>query len=104
MNLIIRNVPEATHANISAACAARGITQQELLAELLESKFGNPPAVKGWIKLDRWGELDERDEPSDAYATCPECGERIDPTAAYVALLGDGRIEGPYCTACATSQ
>lgn len=104
MNLIIRNVPTSTHANIAAQCAARNITQQELLAEFLEREFGKPPAVIGWIRLDRWGEIDQRDEPGDAYATCPDCDEDIDTAAAYMALLTDGTMRGPVCTGCATSQ
>lgn len=104
MNLIIRNVPAATHKNITEACAARGKTQQELLAELIEREFGNPPAVVGWLHLDRWGELDNRDEPGDAYATCLDCGGDIDTAAAYMGLLTDGTMRGPLCAACATSQ
>lgn len=104
MNLIIRNVPASTHANIAAQCAARNVTQQELLVELLEREFGKPPAVLGWVRLDRWGEVDERDEPGNAYATCIECGGDIDTAAAYVALLTDGAIRGPVCVGCATSE
>lgn len=103
MNLIIRNVPATTHATLAAACVARNMTQQDLLAELLEREFGNPPAVLGWLKLDRWGEIDERDEPGDAYATCKECGGDIDTAAAYMALLTDGSMRGPVCAECATS-
>lgn len=80
-------------------------SRQQYVADLIRERIGqNPPAVIGWLRLDRWGELDQRDEPGDAYATCPECGEGIDTAAAYMALLTDGTMRGPVCAGCATSQ
>ena len=85
---------------------ASGETQtsvmERAITALWQSEIAKPPAVIGWLRLDRWGELDERDEPSDAYATCA-CGEPIDPANAWVQVVADGRVLGPVCEGCATS-
>ena len=67
-NLIVRDIPSITSANIKAEADRQGISQQELLLSLIEREFGEPPTVVMWID----GRLGEQDEP-----VCPECGSKL---------------------------
>ena len=92
-NLIVRDIPSITSANIKAEADRQGISQQELLLSLIEREFGEPPTVVMWID----GRLGEQDEP-----VCPECGQ--DMSSAHVALLSNGLLTKPVCRFCATSE
>lgn len=104
MNLIIRNITDSTASNIRQEAERQNISRQEMLSRLIEERYGSPPVVVGWLKLDRWGELDQREEQDNPLAICPECGEGVDPADAWLAVIADGRVLGPYCGECATSQ
>lgn len=81
-------------------------SRQAYVLNLIREHLGEnkPDVVIGWLKLDRWGEKDEREEVDEPLAICPVCGDGIDPNAAYVAVIADGRVIGPYCNECATSE
>lgn len=91
-NIIIRDLSASTLAAVKAAAADRGISQQELLAGLIEREFGEPPTVVMWID----GRLGEQDE-----AICPECHQEM--RSAHVALLSNGVLTKPVCKLCATN-
>lgn len=94
MNIIIRDIPEATAIAIKAAAAARNISQQELLSDLLNQAYGEPPAVWGYIKFDRPGDLDIGDD-------CPVCHQPAQSWWLQVASTGETHI---MCNICATSE
>jgi hypothetical protein len=77
--------------------------QNEVIKRLEESLTPDTSVVVGWLRLDRWGEIDDRGEVSDAYAEC-SCGQDIDITAAYMAVMSNGTLAGPFCAGCATSE
>lgn len=79
-----------------AEAGARSL-HAEILRRLDESQaMDEKPYVLGWVKLARWGELDE-DE-------CGECGQDLARANAYIALLSNGQHYGPVCSACATNE
>ena len=92
-NIIIRDLPKATLATIKSVAAEQGISQQELLAGLIEREYGEPPTVVMWID----GRLGEQDE-----AICPECHQEMN--SAHVALLSNGILTKPVCKLCATNE
>lgn len=81
-------------------------SRQAYVLDLLRNHVGNnrPDVVIGWLRLDRWGELNDRDEPDDPPATCPQCGGGVGAANAWLAVVADGRIIGPYCDGCAVSD
>lgn len=83
----------------------QGVSRNELMVNVLAQHVdGNPPGiVLAWLKADRWGEIDDRDDAGDAFATC-ECGQDIDITAAWFAVMSGGKLAGPFCAGCATSE
>lgn len=95
-NVLIRNVPESTIANITAEADRLGLSQQELLANLIEREFGEPPAVWGYIKFDRQGDadLDSEDNP------CPVCEQPAQ--SWWLQVCGNGATYR-MCQTCATS-
>jgi hypothetical protein len=94
MNILIRDITEPLNAAIDQAAAAAGLSKQELLLTLLVTTYAEPPAVVGWVKLDRRGELDGAD--------CPECGQQLD--EVWAGLLTNGQWIAPRCKWCATSE
>lgn len=100
MNILIRDVPAAIAAAIEADAAAKRISRQDLLIDILHRLYGEPPAVAGWFRADRNGELTLND--ADDGATCHECGQPLD--WPWFGILTNGQLHGPVCTGCATSQ
>lgn len=94
MNLVIRGVPAPTHANIQAEAASAGLSQQELILNWLNERWGKKPIVELWI-LGRLGE-----QAPDA--TCPECGQALN--NPHVGLLSNGSFTNVVCGMCATSE
>jgi len=94
MNIIIRDVPASTSTNIRTEAARLNISQQELLFDLITQKFGEPPTVWGYIKIDRVGDLDIGED-------CPACGEPAQSWWLQVTNTGEQHI---MCGACATSE
>lgn len=94
MNILIRDVPEDTARKLDEEANNSGLSRQAFLLRLLHERY-EPPAVVGWIKLDRPGDLDEESE-------CPECGQALD--WPWLAILSNGAWTGPVCSACATSE
>ncbi len=99
-NLLIRNVAASTLQRIKADAERRGVTQQELLIDLLERTYGDPPIVVAWLKATRTGELAGGSD--DQPAICIECGQPLD--WPWIGILNDGSLHMPVCTGCATSQ
>jgi len=97
MNIIIRDVHQSTSDNIKAEADRRNISQQELLAELLNQKFGEPPTIWGYIKFDRQGDfdLDSEDNP------CPVCDQPAQ--SWWLQVTSNGEMFR-MCQTCATSQ
>lgn len=94
MNIIIRDIPESTATNIKAEAARRNLSQQELLSELLNSTYGNPPLVFGYVKLDRQGDIDVGED-------CPVCGEPSRSWWLQICNTGEVHL---MCDICATSE
>ena len=95
------NVPVELFEALREQSRQQGISINELIVDALAAKFADMrPIVLGWVKLDRWGELDPAEEP----AQCPECGQDIDINNAYVGLLSSGQFYGPVCRACGSSE
>lgn len=105
-NVTVRNLEQSLVDSLNEIAQARGVAREHMLAELLAQFVteDRTSAVLGWVKLDRWGEIDDRDEVHDAYAECPSCGQDIDTSMAFMAVLGSGKMEGPYCAGCASSD
>ena len=76
---------------------------KEIELRLTASIEADHPIVLAWFKADRWGEIDDRDEPDDAYGVC-SCGQDIITTNAWFALMSSGKMIGPYCAGCAVSE
>jgi len=84
------------------ATANKRSQQQEIIARLEQSR--TDAIVLGWLKLDRWGELDDHDDEGNLSVECPECGGEIDKDAAYIGILSSGQHIGPICAGCAISE
>ncbi len=94
MNIIIRDIPQATTNRIKAEAARRNLSQQELLSDLLNKTFGEPPMVFGYIKLDRQGDLD----PGEI---CPNCDQVAQSWWVQILSTNELRL---MCDICATSE
>jgi hypothetical protein len=94
MNILIRDVPDNLIAQMDAEAASTGVSRQELILTLLVTTYAQPPAVVGWVKFDRAGELDGTD--------CPECGQPLN--EMWAGLLSNGQWVAPRCQWCATSE
>jgi len=94
VDIRIRNIPAATHANIMAEADRRGVSQQKLLAEVLEREFGEPPLVWGYIRMDRPGDIDYGQD-------CPVCGE---PGHCWWIQVTSNGAMYRMCDVCATSE
>lgn len=93
--------------DVKKAAHNAGISMNEFIAQSLTVAVGydeNKPIVLGWVKLSRWGEVDDHDENGNIAISCPECGQDMDRSNCYVALLSNGQHYGPVCSACATSE
>lgn len=90
---------------LTASANDAGTSRHELIVNILQRYVDDNPTgiVLAWIKVDRWGEIDDRNEIDDAYAACPECGQDIDTANAWFAVMSNGKLAGPRCAACATS-
>jgi hypothetical protein len=92
MNLIIRDVPAATHANMQAEANRKGLSQQEMLLNRLEEWWREAPTVVMWIS----GKLGQQDPET----TCPECGRVL--SNPHVGLLSNRSFTIVVCGLCAT--
>lgn len=101
MNILIRDVPEATLARLDAEAQRRRRSRQELILQLL-ADWAEPPIVLGWFRAARNGELSLAGGVDDEPAECVECGQPLD--WPWIAVLSNGSIHGPCCTGCATSE
>ena len=101
MNIIIRNVPEATLAALDADAARKRQSRQERLLDLLNQHYGEPPVVIAWMKADRNGELTLAGGSDDEPDICCECGQDLD--AVWIGVLSDGTMHMPVCSGCARS-
>ena len=63
---------------------------------LLERHFGQAALVAGYIRLDRWGDLDPASH-------CPECDQPFG-DLPWIAVRADGDVGPPICSRCATSE
>lgn len=96
------NVPVELFEALRERSRQQGISINELIVDALADRFADMrPHVLGWVKLDRWGELDHHSEDP---AECPECGQDMDIANAYVGLLSSGQFYGPVCRACGSSE
>lgn len=76
-----------------------GLGLTDLLAAavpLLERYFQRVELVAGYVRLDRWGDL-------DASALCPECDQPFG-DLPWIAVRGNGVTDPPVCSRCATSE
>lgn len=89
--------PPALAAKLQEAATAGNRSLHAEALQRLQASFFGDTIIIGWVKLDRWGEL-ERDE------VCDECGQDIVAGDAYVGLVASGGYHGPVCGACATSE
>ena len=101
-NILIRNVPPDTLRRIQAEAARLDRSQNDIVLAALTARYGEPPAVVGYIKLHRNGDLPLARPEEDEPATCAECGRDLD--WPWVAILMDGSLHMPLCSACATSE
>ena len=81
-----------------------GLSLTDLLTAavpLLEQHFRRAEMVAGYVRLDRWGDL-------DASAHCPECdqpyGDQPYGDLPWIAIRANGDIGPPICGRCATSE
>jgi hypothetical protein len=96
-DLLIKGLTEDEMTALSRLAAAKDTHRMGYVVQLLRDHLEDrKPIVLGWLKLDRWGEVDAED--------CPECGQELDRRNAYVALMSDGAVYGPVCNICATSD
>lgn len=101
-SLLVRGFTPDQLTELDNIAHARQETRQEMLYKHIVALIdGNRPVVLGWVRLDRWGELDHHAEDP---AECPECGQDIDPQNAYVGLLSNGQNYGPVCRSCGSSE
>ena len=98
MNILIRDIPDATVRRLDDEAARRKMSRQEFLTALL-ADWAEPPIVLGWFKPQRNGEIDLTD--TDDPAECHECGQPLD--EVWIGILSNGAIHGPVCSGCATS-
>ena len=76
-----------------------GLSLTDILAAavpLLERHYRQANLVAGYIRLDRFGDL-------DASAICPEC-DRPFGDLPWIAILANGATCAPTCARCATSE
>lgn len=100
MNILLRDIPDATVSRLDAEAARRKMSRQEFLANLL-AEWADPPIVLGWFRPQRNGEIDLMTDIDDR-AECHECGQPLD--EVWIGILSNGSIHGPVCSGCATSE
>jgi hypothetical protein len=88
---------------LEATAHTQKVSINQLIVGVLAKEFGEgkDQIILGWVKLDRWGELDHH--PEDPMP-CTECGQDILTSDAYVGLVKNGGFHGPVCGGCATSE
>ena len=97
MNIIIRDIPQATLDGIKQAVKGQKLTQQEVVLRVLNREFGDPPTVLGYIKFDRNGDFDTDSED----CRCPACGQ---PAASWwLQVASNGELHR-MCNVCAISE
>lgn len=101
MNILIRDVPEATLARLDAEAKRRQRSRQELILQLL-ADWAEPPVILGWFRTDRNGELSLAGGADEEPDVCIECSQPLD--WPWIAILSNGAIHGPCCNGCATSE
>lgn len=81
-----------------------GISLTDILTAavpLLERHFRRAEMVAGYVRLDRWGDL-------DASAHCPECdqpyGDQPYGDLPWIAIRANGATDPPVCARCSTSE
>lgn len=103
MKAITIRFPDGLDTYIAQQAEANNRSQQQEIVARLEASRKDAITL-GWVKLARWGEVDDHDEDGNIAVTCPECGQDMDRSNCYVALLNNGQHYGPVCSACATSE
>ena len=63
---------------------------------LLERHYRQAELVAGYIRLDRWGDL-------NASAPCPDCEQPFG-DLPWIAVRANGATSASVCTRCATSE
>lgn len=102
-DLLIRNVDDHIVSRLDDEAQRAGLSRQELLLRILRSRYGEAPAVAGWFRADRNGELTLAPAPDGEEAdVCCECGQDLD--WVWFAVLTDGSLYGPVCSGCARSD
>lgn len=99
MNILLRDVSPALAAALDAEARRRNASRNDLILALLGG-WAEPPIVLGWFKATRNGECDL--STSADPSVCAECGQPLD--WPWLAILSNGAIHGPVCSACATSE
>ena len=97
------NLDKSLFETLREAARIQDISINELIVGVLADKFGDGASriIIGWVKLDRWGEIDHhKEEPAE----CPGCGQDMDSANAYVGLVQTGGFYGPVCGGCAISE
>ena len=92
-------VPPETRQAFDRLAKTTGLSLTDLLTAavpLLERYFRQAELVTGYIRLDRWGDLDES-------AHCPECDQPFG-DLPWVAVRANGDADPPVCGRCATSE
>ena len=92
-------VSPATRQAYTRLAETTGLSLTDLLAAavpLLERYFRQAELVTGYIRLDRWGDLDES-------AHCPECDQPFG-DLPWVAVRANGETSAAVCARCATSE
>lgn len=92
-------VPPDTRQAYNRLIEATGLTLTDLLTAavpLLERHFRQADLVAGYIRLDRWGDL-------NASAPCPECDQPFG-DLPWISVQAKGATGAVICVRCATSE
>lgn len=81
---LLKEIAERRHDN----------NQTQALLEAIDRYYKelNPPAVQGYIRLDRINELDGKDG-------CPGC-DQLPSSGAWIAVYSNGTVRGVLCDDC----
>lgn len=100
-------VPHDLYKEVKRAAHDQGISMNEFIIQALSVAVNHNqsrPITLAWIKVARWGEIDDHDAQGNIALECPECGQDMDKGNCYVALLSNGQHYGPVCDICATNE
>ena len=92
-------VSAATREAYTRLARETGLGINDLMTQavpLLERHFRRASLVAGYIRLDRWGDLDPASH-------CPECEQPLG-DLPWIAVRANGDIGPPICGRCATSE